>query len=225
VLIPTRGYHLIGLRAEFFSSLLGFKGSWRRSEGNELIEKLKSVRQTIEQNRALAAQVIEHLVGRKFIVDAACISDSVAISVRYEQSTGDNDLAAKGALVWLVAAACALISELFARGRPSFALRGCITYGQHDCDNTFVIGPAVDEAAELSTVPQGAFIWLTPAAAGYYQALAMKLVAAAPALATDAEFLEFINEAARVVPGSPVSQAAQVFQTVAQHALGALAGC
>lgn len=44
-------------------------------------------------------------------------------------------------------------------------LRGCISFGRHLCDGNFVVGPAVDQAAEYMNEPDGAFIWVLPGVA------------------------------------------------------------
>jgi hypothetical protein len=41
-----------------------------------------------------------------------------------------------------------------------------------------------------------------------------------PAFAADGEFIEFMNEASKVVPGSPVSQAAEEFKKIAPRIEG-----
>jgi hypothetical protein len=52
-------------------------------------------------------------------------------------------------------------------------LRGCITYGKYEHNTTktgsFIVGPAVDDAAENMEVSQGAFVWLQPEAAVLYR--------------------------------------------------------
>jgi hypothetical protein len=47
---------------------------------------------------------------------------------------------------------------------PSLSYRGCISYGEFELSDHFIVGPAVDEAAESMDLAQGAFVWLTPSA-------------------------------------------------------------
>jgi hypothetical protein len=42
--------------------------------------------------------------------------------------------------------------------------RGVVTVGSFAIDETFLLGPAVDEAAELMDIADGPFVWLSPAA-------------------------------------------------------------
>jgi hypothetical protein len=70
----------------------------------------------------------------------------------------------KSYLVWLIAASTIKILDLFLEGEPSLLLRGCITYGEHEKRENFIVGPAVDIAAENMDAAQGAFVWLHPTA-------------------------------------------------------------
>ena len=49
------------------------------------------------------------------------------------------------------------------------ATAGVTSFGQHLCDGNFLVGPAVDEAAQYMDEPEGAFIWLLPKAAEQHQ--------------------------------------------------------
>jgi len=42
--------------------------------------------------------------------------------------------------------------------------RGCVTFGEHIAEDSFLLGQAVDEAASVAESTEGAFIWLTPKA-------------------------------------------------------------
>jgi class 3 adenylate cyclase len=50
-------------------------------------------------------------------------------------------------------------------GTPPLAYRGCIALGTFGMTDRFIIGAAVDEAATVEKLPQGAFVVLTPGAA------------------------------------------------------------
>jgi hypothetical protein len=52
--------------------------------------------------------------------------------------------------------------DIFIEDDPCLVLRGCISFGPHICDGNFIIGPAVDEAAEYMNIAEGAFVWLLP---------------------------------------------------------------
>jgi len=52
------------------------------------------------------------------------------------------------------------------RTKPFLAFRGALSFGKFDIDSEgrFLVGPAIDDAAEHHELAQGAFLWLTPAA-------------------------------------------------------------
>jgi hypothetical protein len=47
--------------------------------------------------------------------------------------------------------------------------RGVVTFGEAAIEENFVVGPAVDEAAEAMNAAQGALVWLTPSALGVFR--------------------------------------------------------
>jgi hypothetical protein len=161
---------------------LGFKGIWKRSDETLLLKKLKSIRQQIQLQ--LIAGLPYHLLRKDVIIDRSLISDSVAISLRYTDDADENDvnkqrdkkiseIREKSYLVWLICASTVRVLDLYLEREPSLVLRGCITYGKYEHDTTrtgsFIVGPAVDDAAEKMEVSQGAFVWLHPEAAELYR--------------------------------------------------------
>jgi hypothetical protein len=56
------------------------------------------------------------------------------------------------------------LAALFIDDDTPLPLRGCISFGCHLCEGNFLIGPAVDEAAEYMKEPEGGFIWVLPLA-------------------------------------------------------------
>jgi hypothetical protein len=54
---------------------------------------------------------------------------------------------------------------------PPLAYRGCVACGEFDIDDIFVLGPAIDEAAEMASQAEGAFVWLTPRTRDLFEAL------------------------------------------------------
>ena len=76
-------------------------------------------------------------------------------------------------MVWLICASTIRVLDIYLKGEPSLVLRGCITYGEYEHKITetgsFIVGPAVDDAAENMEISQGAFVWLRPEAAALYR--------------------------------------------------------
>lgn len=155
---------------------LGFKGIWKRiNDDGVLLDKLRCIVKQVQPQ--LIAGVPFELLRRKWIISASLLSDSVAISLRYddeddrrkgrpERKTKERE---KSYLVWLLAASTVKILDLFLENQPNLLLRGCITYGEHEQEGNFIVGPAVDYAADNLEVAQGAFVWLHPTAAPKYE--------------------------------------------------------
>lgn len=155
---------------------LGFKGIWKRTKDDTiLLNKLKCIIQQVQPQ--LIAGVPFELLRRKWVISASLLSDSVAISLRYDDEGGKSKKRTssktkereKSYLVWLLAASTIKILDLFVEDRPNLLLRGCITYGEHEQEGNFIVGPAVDYAADNLEVAQGAFVWLHPTAAPKYE--------------------------------------------------------
>jgi hypothetical protein len=147
---------------------LGFKGIWKRTDQTIPLEehqtlllgKLKRIMDKIQLQ--LIAGLPYHLLRRGVILTASLLSDSVAISLRYEDDDKDDpskqrakkimEKREKSYLVWLICASTVRVLDLYLEDKPSLVLRGCITYGEYEHNTTdtgsFIVGPAVDDAAE-----------------------------------------------------------------------------
>jgi hypothetical protein len=97
------------------------------------------------------------------------ISDTVAVSIHYSKKKAQIKDEHKGYFVWAASLCVARIQISFLRGEPPIAMRGCISYGEHAVVNNFIIGPAVDLAAEYHEQAEGALVWLLPSAEAKYQ--------------------------------------------------------
>jgi hypothetical protein len=141
---------------------LGFKGVWARSG------QLESILASLEQVKLTATtspltQLANDLLGENGNISLAFISDTVAVGVSVN-STTPLPQQERGHLLTIVGVVCALLIEKFGAITQPLNLRGCITTGAFEIRDTFILGPAVDEAAALAEQAEGAYIWLTPRA-------------------------------------------------------------
>jgi hypothetical protein len=67
-------------------------------------------------------------------------------------------------LLFLVCECVCLTLKAAALCEPSLSYRGAVSVGKFAIDETFLLGPAVDEAAELMDLADGPFVWLAPTA-------------------------------------------------------------
>ncbi|HEY6909514.1 MAG TPA: hypothetical protein VI356_09105 [Myxococcales bacterium] len=67
-------------------------------------------------------------------------------------------------LLDMVCQALSYVARKAAQEIRPLVYRGTVAAGKLLTDGSFIIGPAVDEAAELMNVAEGAFIWCAPSA-------------------------------------------------------------
>jgi len=66
--------------------------------------------------------------------------------------------------LWFVCLGAADAVAAAAENDPTLVYRGCIAFGEFEIREQFLIGPAIDEAAEAEKLADGALIWLCPSA-------------------------------------------------------------
>jgi hypothetical protein len=150
---------------------LGFKGIWRRTDPTLLLRKLSNIEQVVS-DRVLKQEAFKFLSFGTVRPHVRLLSDTVAISLHYEAKDDQEPEGwQKNFLVGSICYSVIEVLSLFLQGDPPLVLRGCISYGEHLSEGNFMVGPAVDEAAEHMNIAEGAFIWLLPSAAERYRAL------------------------------------------------------
>jgi hypothetical protein len=83
---------------------------------------------------------------------------------KYNLSAEELEDAVDAWLRYLVCRSVCAILKAAALCDPSLIYRGVVTVGKFAIDETFLLGPAVDEAAELMDLADGPFVWLSPTA-------------------------------------------------------------
>jgi hypothetical protein len=147
---------------------LGFKGVWKRFEGPTAItEKMRRMRERAESG-------LRRITEDRDIVStarSAFLSDTIVIGVAGATKVKNPGLRHAMAL-FLAADRAADLLDLARRDPlPRFAYRGCIALGSFEIDGPFILGEAVDEAAEAYELAEGAFVWLAPSARAIWQSL------------------------------------------------------
>ena len=149
-----------------FLDCLGFKGVWNRGVAPDLIvgflERAQEDADNLPMSKMAKARLpnIDHSI--------VFISDTVAVSNVFKTPPPDPELGI-GYLVDLTAQLAILLAQTFATAPMPLVFRGAITCGPHIAKKSFVLGPAVDLAAELAPASQGAFVWLHPQASAAAQ--------------------------------------------------------
>lgn len=154
-----------------FIDFLGTKGIWEKYEAKDVIEKLKHLRDNVlKQHLAHGESYLEDVSkkgGPSIKTNAIFVSDTIAIAFWYDSAEDEN--LTPGALVYIVGKVVAeFIREAASTDLlPSRIFRGCITVGEFDYDESFLIGPAVDEAGAYHEQADGALVFIVPSAAKY----------------------------------------------------------
>lgn len=148
---------------------LGYKGIWKRTSNPEsIIQQFITIR---DKNLARSRQGFFKLFDDAGMeASISFLSDTVAIGVSPKSDNPPEDHY-KGRLIIHASHLAYMIAVDFLNMTPPLAVRGVITYGNFSVSNQFIIGPAVDEAAELHELANAALIWLTPSCTDYYFAI------------------------------------------------------
>lgn len=153
---------------------LGFKGIWNRpgvlENPSMVIEKLLRLEHEMNQkldrdfggNRQTASKRTGSVLAECAL---AFLSDTAVLGLA-TKDPGDETKPEEyqGWELMVAARISSLIMREAALWPPALAYRGCIAYGDFAIEKNFIVGQAVDEAAEGLDRAQGAFVWLTPSA-------------------------------------------------------------
>jgi hypothetical protein len=102
----------------------------------------------------------------------AFLSDTVVMSVSTKDAAPDeppDQPDRDSGAVFLVAGFVASLVRAALEGSPELQYRGAISFGPAALEDKFVVGRAVDEAAESMNLPQGAFVMLTESARAVFR--------------------------------------------------------
>lgn len=148
-----------------FVDCLGWKGIWNCKAAEStiaLIHKIEEIPNDVGtwlEDMRLKEQNEFRPIETKILL----ISDTVAVSIRQKDSQPSDSLD-QAYLVTAAALSVNRIQKLFLTDKPPIAMRGCIAFGEHAVINNFIIGRAVDEAADCYEAAEGALVWLLPSA-------------------------------------------------------------
>jgi hypothetical protein len=134
---------------------LGFRGIWERHLPDDVLGAMKALKAKLE-NR-IAAQFTSQPWMQ---CEIAFLSDTIALSMALDPST-KNRMAMS---VLYLSDVISWVLEETLRSTIPLAYRGAIALGDYDISPHFLIGKAIDEAAGVHDLADGAFIWLTPQA-------------------------------------------------------------
>ena len=142
---------------------LGFKAASREHPG-ELLEKmhglLKSAGWVENLGQRLNQDGFSEVPQVTFLSDTIAIGLPIMVEARLQKTDIEH---AVHALSLASALAGSLILKAGLAPLP-MAYRGCVSFGEYEMNETFILGPAVNDAAEHYELAECAAVWLTPTA-------------------------------------------------------------
>ena len=147
---------------------LGFRGIWNRLADEKKEDEFIAAVRALQEEAQVTARLWSPPSAPIGPVRAAGLSDTIVITIATAPASGNRNIDAT-ALDFTIAVAVRLVKQIMRRATEApigLAYRGCVTIGKcrvEDSDR-IVMGPAIDEAAELHQRAQGMFVWLTPEA-------------------------------------------------------------
>jgi len=155
---------------------LGFKGIWKENEPEGILEKLDGLARATEthldrmvsknrEDRLLISNDPNHHFHR---LHATFLSDTIAIGLWLKPS---QSRMSNRSCIDFLSGHVGNVLKRSSESDPVFAYRGAISFGDFEIgsNDRFIVGAAVDDAAEHHELAQGAFVWLTPTAVDIFE--------------------------------------------------------
>ncbi len=161
---------------------LGYKGIWNRAQPDDILASLEKTNSTAEEVGAntianFSKQLIENVPVTNYLsfqLLVRAFSDTLVVgcsAAAAPQCPSTHRQAvenlAPGVAIQVVSEMVAGIASTSATARTPMAYRGAIAFGNLAYRSSFLVGPAIDEAAEMEHQPEGAFIVVCPSASAF----------------------------------------------------------
>lgn len=155
----AQGGQTMQLGAVAFLDVLGFKGIWRGANPAAVLEKLQALKERLEEARVRPDEPSDATGFRSWVL---FLSDTLVIAstANYFKPRPEDEMLP----LWFVCLGAADAVAPAAEKDPTLVYRGSIAFGEFEIREQFLIGPAIDEAAEAEKLAEGALIWLCPSA-------------------------------------------------------------
>lgn len=152
---------------------LGFKGIWKWWDGPEpVVQKLLATKQTtahfIAETLIAPGPVADQVNQERRLV---FLSDTIVVASAIEPKPGTDptDTQSRGYRYLAMLDVCRVVAALqywflTSAGEPPMAWRGAIAWGEFAIEDSFLVGPASDEAAEAERLAEAALVWFCPSA-------------------------------------------------------------
>jgi hypothetical protein len=149
------------LGAVAFLDVLGFKGIWDRLgvDPAAVLEKLQALKRRLEPVPVRPDEPSDSTGFKSWV---SFLSDTLVIAstAKYSKARPEDEMFP----LWFVCLGAADAVAAAAENDPTLVYRGSIAFGEFAIREQFLIGPAIDEAAEAEKLADGALIWFCPSA-------------------------------------------------------------
>lgn len=143
---------------------LGFKGIWQRHRGEDVLAKLEQLERDVQESLTGVDSIgaaRERYGGFWTDLRVALMSDTLVVGAWTTAPPGnETNSASEFVSLLTVSGAIAVALVHGAKGPVPLAYRGCVTVGKFAMRQSFIVGPAVDRAANLGARTDGAIVWL-----------------------------------------------------------------
>jgi hypothetical protein len=144
--------------------VLGFKGIWARQgvSPDLLLDRMQSLEKALKGEARWRNE--NEVQVRPYRTSVALLSDTVVIGAGFEGVKDLHDVKEsqrRNAFLTIGSIARRAVRE-WAMGDPPMAVRGCVAAGSYMIKKSFLVGKAVDEAAEYHEMCEGALVWASP---------------------------------------------------------------
>lgn len=142
------------------SDALGFRGMWHRHKPRDMLAALR----TAQEQLRMEADWQRHFVGNEVVTVA--FSDTILMAgiAAREAHIRNSVPPTNGEIVQDIGSALASMIRNLAGSSLPLIYRGCIAVGNLAIQENFVVGQAVDEAAEWFERSDASLVWLVPSA-------------------------------------------------------------
>jgi hypothetical protein len=140
---------------------LGVKGIWEHHDRQDVLDRLHLIERSVRKLLAIPSAQIARGMGFDPIL--TFLSDTIVMAFADPNRPNAVVQIAMGAAGYALHAG-ATDNQEERTWKVPLAYRGAITFGQFHVEDRYVLGPAVDEAAEAMERPEGALIYLTASA-------------------------------------------------------------
>jgi hypothetical protein len=149
--------------------VLEFKGIWKGRVPKTVLAKLRDLNRIAKTNAEAAQKYFNDKIDPTMKVQVVMLSDTIVIGVSTEPSALPQSEREANTIFCASAAASEVIRAAASAPEPTLTLRGVIAVddflmNEENEKERFVIGPAVDEVAELERMAEAAIVWMAPTA-------------------------------------------------------------